>query len=299
MDVGYARITAVNNDDPDNPVISFRYVDILIDNECDEIVEPYFFLYDYGQKERSLHYNLPLEGLNHEEVNSNTLNILGTQVPHVNRVLKYTNAMYFPQIHPSQFSYSDEFVIDPILPTAPLVSTMASGSEDNSEGDSMGHIYIMLRKNETSLQLFYRHNTFNDPHQELTPLDRVPILPNEIILDKEDIELRSIVITLSVDREDLNYSMAIFNDEVETPVKWVVSHPKKLMRALPSINKIREFESNKVKIEYQNLITNGSILGKLNNKFDFESDPIPDISIQISGTSVIINGKSLSNDKPF
>jgi hypothetical protein len=103
MDVGYARIKKIDNTDPLNPVETYRYVDILIDNEADEVVEPYFFLYDYGQKERTLHYSVPLEGLNHTEVNQNTLEILGTQVPSVNKLLSYTNSIYFPQLHPSKF----------------------------------------------------------------------------------------------------------------------------------------------------------------------------------------------------
>jgi hypothetical protein len=313
MDVGYARIKKIDNTDPLNPVETYRYVDILIDNEADEVVEPYFFLYDYGQKERTLHYSVPLEGLNHTEVNQNTLEILGTQVPSVNKLLSYTNSIYFPQLHPSKFYIEEPITpfawtppdfgeLEPdVLPIEPEVSSVATGSEDNSGGDSMGHIYIMLYEGEVSLQLFYRHNIFSDPHFVDNESGAIPMLDTEILLDKSDIPLRSIVLTLSVDREDINYSMAIFNDEVKTPVKWVVSPPKAIVRALPSINYIRELESSKIKLdEDNNLLLNKSIIGKLKPGFmDLESNILEDIEINVSDSFISINGNIISNDQPI
>jgi hypothetical protein len=188
-----------------------------------------------------------------------------------------------------------------VLPIEPEVSSVATGSEDNSGGDSMGHIYIMLYEGEVSLQLFYRHNIFSDPHFVDNESGAIPMLDTEILLDKSDIPLRSIVLTLSVDREDINYSMAIFNDEVKTPVKWVVSPPKALVRALPSINYIRELESSKIKLdEDNNLLLNKSIIGKLKPGFmDLESNILEDIEINVSDSFISINGNIISNDQPI
>jgi hypothetical protein len=159
----------------------------------------------------------------------------------------------------------------------------------------------MLYEGEVSLQLFYRHNIFSDPHFVDNESGAIPMLDTEILLDKSDIPLRSIVLTLSVDREDINYSMAIFNDEVKTPVKWVVSPPKALVRALPSINYIRELESSKIKLdEDNNLLLNKSIIGKLKPGFmDLESNILEDIEINVSDSFISINGNIISNDQPI
>lgn len=293
MDVAYARIecrTPVFGD-PDSFTPTYRYVDILIDNECDEIIEPYFFLYDYGQANRTIGYKVPLEGLNYDLVNDNTTSFMGSNIPNHNKVLVYTNSIYFPQLHESEFEGS--------ILTNPTSIDVASGSEDISLGNSMGHVYLILKQYEVSLQLYKRHNNLSDPYNLVDPSLRIPILSQEVELGNSELQLRSIVITLSLDTSNVNYSQAIYGDEVKTPVKWVVSSNKISPLSLPSIDLVNEWLNGKIVVTNNLLYANGLNLGQSVDKYDFDTDPLNDMEIEINGTSVIINGLTLSNDKPF
>lgn len=283
IEAGYIRIKS-NITDQD------RFVDVLIDVESDSIIEPYFFLYDYGQKARTLGYSLPVEAMNHKEVIANTMSFMGTYIPSLNHILKYANSVYLPQLHPCEYVERYRGTVD--------MNDVATGSEDESEGDSMGHIYLMLKAGEISLQLYRRNSDITDPYNLLNPEDVIPLLDEEIHLDKPEVELRSIVITLSADRNNINYSQAIFGDEVTNPVKWVVSPPKKHLKKLPSIDVIKDLVKNKLKLKGNNLIVNGMDVGKRLNKFEFNSEAIPDIKI-VMGEFIVINKERLTSDQPF
>lgn len=280
-EASFFRIKSLNGPD--------RYVDVLIGGESMEVVEPYFFLYDYGQTDRTIGYILPAEGLNHDEVNENTSSFMGTNIRSKNQVLKYTNSVYFPQLH---YSTYDSSILEP------RVIDVVTGSEDNSLGDSMGHIYLMLKKGEYELQLFRRNPNYLDPYYMAIPSEAVPLLSSNFSLERPDLDLRSIVVTLSADRALINYSQAIFGDEVETPVKWVISNPKKHVKGLPSIDKINSLFDTIIKVENENLIVNGVNVGKKSTNLDLLSSPITDMDISITNT-IIINSNILSSDQPF
>lgn len=225
IDAGYLII---KNKNPDTNELTERYIDIMIDSESDEVVEPYFFLYNYGQSDRSMYYSIPTEALNHSETYNNTLSLTGSNIPSKGGVLSYLDKIYVPQVHPSSYE-------SPIGSKLPMIE-VCTGSENNAVNFSMGHIYVMILKGDYEVDLFARSEdlTFINSHNEDGVVSRMSMLPNPITLDKVDADLRSLVLTLSQDVKEINYGEAIYGEEVKRPIKWVVSSDTKSVRDLPN-----------------------------------------------------------------
>lgn len=290
IDSGYLII---KNRDPDTDSLSERFVDIMVDSESDEIVEPYFFLYNYGQAERSMYYSIPTEALNHEETYNNTLSLTGNNIPSKGKVLSYSDKIYVPQIHPSSYEV-------PIGSPLSIIE-VCTGSENNSVKFSMGHIYVMLKKGDYEVDLFDRSENllFSNSHNEYNLLLRNSILPKPIVLDKIEAEIRSLVITLSQDVKEINYGEAIYGDEVDRPIKWIVSNDTKSVRDLPSVDRIKSLSQSPIIENNSKLHSMKNDIGSESNLIDFNSEPLKDINLVIDGTSISINNIIISNEKPF
>jgi hypothetical protein len=295
-EVGYAKITSLVLD----PVTGlptgeekYRIVDVLVSTSKDQIVEPYFFMYSYGTVNKSMSYKLPLEGLNYKEVQDNTRDIVGSTSKRYNTILNYSNQLYFPQLAPCEYVYSD---IPPISYDRPEVFDLTTGTEEVSPNgqESVGRIYLMLNKGETSLQLYKRSYDLDNPHNE-----NVKLLLEDIVLERPELELRSIVLSLSADEAEVDYSLDLFKNRLSNPVKWLASPKVKMTRSLPSIDRIRELESNRVQVSSDNLLVNGYIIGKKASSVLDLRYTENDISITINSDRISINGIHATNGKHF
>lgn len=290
IDAGYFII---KNKNPDTDALSERFVEVLIDSESDEIVEPYFFLYNYGQSDRSMYYSIPTEVLNHSETYNNTLSLAGNNIPAKGGVLSYLDKIYVPQIHPSSFASP--------IGTAPTVIEVCTGSENNAVNFSMGHIYLMLKKGDYEANLYARIEdlSFANSHSESNPSERNSLLNAPITLDKPEADLRSLVVTLSQDVKEINYGEAIYGDEVERPVKWVVSFDTGSVRDLPSVDRIQTLAKYPITENNSKLQSMKIDIGTESGLIDFTSNPLLDINFVVNNTTLSINNKVISNEKPF
>lgn len=290
IDAGYLII---KNKNPDTNALTERFVDIMIDSESDEIVEPYFFLYNYGQSTRSMYYSIPTEVLNHSETYNNTLSLTGNNITSKGGVLSYLDKIYVPQIHPASY-------LTPIGTELPVIE-ICTGSENNAVNFSMGHIYTMLKKGDYELDLFARNEdlTFANSHLESDPGSRNSMFASPITLDKPEADLRSIVMTLSQDVKEINYGEAIYGDEVERPIKWIISQDTKSPKDLPSVDRIMGLASSPITSNDMKLQSMKIDIGTESDLIDFNSDPLKDLNILITNTAISINGIEIKNEKPF
>lgn len=290
IDAGYFII---KNRDPDTDALSERFIDVLIDSESDEIVEPYFFLYNYGQAERSMYYSIPTEVLNHSETYNNTLSLTGNNISSKGGVLSYLDKIYVPQLHPSSYA-------TPVGSSLPVIE-VCTGSENNAVNFSMGHIYLMLKKGDYEADLFARSEdlTFANSHDESNPSFRNSLFTSPITLEKPEADLRSLVVTLSQDVKEINYGEAIYGDEVERPIKWVVSNDTKSVKDLPSVDRIQTLASSPITEENSKLQSMKIDIGTESNLIDFDSDPMKDLNLVVNNTTISINSIVISNEKPF
>ncbi len=242
MNCNLSNIGFIKVGKPDN---SYRYIDIIqVLEGNDTLIEPYTFSYDYIQKDRTMFYSLPVEGMNNNE----TLNSITSLYNDLNKnkLLTKTNA-FLPQISSDQ----SQINID-------IASSVRSEDSENNTVNS--NIFAMILPEESWIEIYETSLDVNDTYGENDYNNVTRVLERQQ-LDKIDF-LRSLVIGITVDPTNWSYTQSIIT-QVEKPIKWFTDELAYDLKRVPSYN-LKETLNN-------NLVILNSSGIKIGNRVIFNS----------------------------
>lgn len=236
---------------------TYRYIDVIpLLNNKNSVIEPYVYAYDFLQKNRTLNYCIPVEGMNSES----SLDIIKeSNINYSKNEMLYISNYFLPQVN----------INSDVIESNEIASTTKS---DGVDGDNSFSIYLITKPDETWIEVYDTSNEQSDPYGESNSSNVTSLMGRQYLSNPSF--MKKVVIGVTVDPSTWNYSMSLVN-QISNPVKWLVDDKNKDYTRINSKNNLVKSSNESVTLVSGRL----KIHDRLINSVGIDLEEIPIINM--------------------